>query len=209
MDTLHKKDKEETKKKLIKATGEIFMSKGYSALRASKIAYAAGVSKTLIYRYFGNVQELFKAYLYQKDFWISMEDHVDDLREANAHDSGQKLAKNTLENQIEYFFQNQEMQQIMRWQINEPNDIARGLADSRERLGEELLSLTDPHFKDSDVNFRALLAVIIPGIYYLVLNAKVNGSTFCGININKDEDMKQVQKAVKMAVDWAYEKAST
>ncbi|MBE9461685.1 TetR/AcrR family transcriptional regulator [Dyadobacter subterraneus] len=209
MDILHKKDKEETKKKLIAATGEIFMTKGYSALKASRIAYVAGVSKTLIYRYFGNVQELFKVYLSQKDFWISLEDHVDALLEANRHDSGRELAKSILESQIAYFFQNKEMQQIMRWQISEPNVIARSLADSRERLGEEMLGISDPHFKDSGVNFRALLAVIVPGIYYLVLNAKVNGSTFCGIDINKSEDIKEVQKAVNLMVDWAYEKAGS
>lgn len=101
------------------------------------------------------------------------------------------------------------MQEIMRWQIAEPNHIARTLANSRELLGEELLSLSDPYFKDSGVNFRALLAVIVPGIYYLVLNAKVNGSTFCGIDINKKEDMEEVQKAVKQVIDWCYEKADS
>ncbi|WP_031530890.1 TetR/AcrR family transcriptional regulator [Dyadobacter crusticola] len=209
MDIVHKKDKEETKKKLIQATGEIFMSKGYHGLKAAKIAYVAGVSKTLIYRYFGNVEELFKAYLSEKDFWVSMEDQVEELLEANRHDFGKELAKKTLEAQISYFIQNKEMQEIMRWQITEPNQIARTLADSRELLGEELLSLSDPYFKNSGVNFRALLAVIIPGIYYLVLNAKVNGSSFCGIDINKKEDMEQLQMAVKQIVDWSYEKASS
>jgi hypothetical protein len=131
------------------------------------------------------------------------------MLEANRHDSGRELAKSILESQIAYFFQNKEMQQIMRWQISEPNVIARSLADSRERLGEEMLGISDPYFKDSGVNFRALLAVIVPGIYYLVLNAKVNGSTFCGIDINKSEDIKEVQKAVNLMVDWAYEKAGS
>lgn len=207
MDIQHKKDKEETKKKLIHATGEIFMRKGYSALRASKIAYVAGVSKTLIYRYFGNVQELFKTYIFQKDYWISMEGHVDELLEANKHDAGRELAKATLTSQMEYFRDSKEMQQIMRWQITEPNDISRSLADARERLGEDMLGLADPYFKKSGVNFRALLAVIVAGIYYLILNAKVNGSSFCGIDVNKEDDFREVQKALKLLVDMAYDKA--
>ena len=209
MEITHKKDKEETKKKLIQATGEIFMSKGYHGLKAAKIAYVAGVSKTLIYRYFGNVEELFKVYLAENDFWVSMEGQVDELVEANRHDCGKEFTKKAMENQIEYLLQHKEMQEIMRWQITEPNEIARNLADSRERLGEVLLGMTDPHFKDSNVSLRALLAVIIPGIYYLVLNAKVNGSSFCGIDINKKEDMSQLQQAVKQVIDWSYEKAQT
>jgi len=209
VDTLHKKDKEETKKKLIQATGEIFMTKGYSGLNASRIAYAAGVSKTLVYRYFGNVSELFKAFMLQKDYWISFENGIEELLEVNQHDAGQELAKNVLANQIKYFLNNEQMQQIMRWQISEPNHISRGIADARERMGEEMLRIVDPHFKDSGVNFRALMAVSVAGIYFLVLNAKVNGSTFCGVDLNKEEDIEELQKAVKLLVDLAYEKASS
>ena len=181
------------------------MTKGYFGLKASKIAYVAGVSKTLIYRYFGNVEELFKVYLSQKDFWVSMQTELRGLLDANQHDHGKEFTKQALQGQISYFFENKEMQEIMRWQISQPNEIARSLADARERVGEELLRIIEPHFRDSDVNFRAILAVIVPGIYYLVLNAKVNGSTFCGIDINKSEDMKQVQKAVGQLVEWSYE----
>ena len=207
IDIPNKKDKEETKRKLIQATGKIFMTKGYFGLKASKIAYVAGVSKTLIYRYFGNVEELFKVYLSQKDFWVSMQTELRGLLDANQHDHGKEFTKQALQGQISYFFENKEMQEIMRWQISQPNEIARSLADARERVGEELLRIIEPHFSDSDVNFRAVLAVIVPGIYYLVLNAKVNGSTFCGIDINKSEDMKQVQKAVGQLVEWSYENA--
>lgn len=206
----HKKDKEETKQKLIDATGEIFMVKGYAGLNASKIASVAGVSKTLIYRYFGNVQELFKAYLVQKDFWIAAyEDNMDEILQANKHDSGQELIKLILENQMNYFSKNQEMQQMIRWQISESNSISRGISDSRERVGEEILEMSDPYFKDSGVNFRAISSLLVSGIYLLVLNAKVNGSAFCGIDINKEEDMQEIVKSLKMIVDWSYEKAKS
>ena len=207
MENLHKKDKEETKNKLIDAAGEIFKNSGYAALKASRIAYIAGVSATLIYRYFGNVQELFKAYLLKKDYWIPYHQDLENTLEANRHDSGRELAKNMLEKQMDYFYNNPEMQKIVRWEISEANDLSRSLADSRERLGDQMLGITDNHFKDSGVNFRVLLGLMIAGIYYLVLHAKTNGSTFCGIDINKEKDMKEVQKTLKQMVDWAYEKA--
>ncbi len=208
MEPQHKKDKEETKKKLIKATGEIFMIKGYSGLNASKIASTAGVSKTLIYRYFGNVQELFKAYLNQKDYWIStQQENIDATLGVHKNDAGQGLIKELLENQMRYFFNSREMQQMIRWQISEPNSISRAIADARERMGEEVLEMSDPYFKDSGVSVRAITALLVSGIYLLVLNAKVNGSTFCGIDINKQEDMDEIIRSLKMTIDWAYDKA--
>ena len=207
MEPLHKKDKEETKLKLIKATGEIFMAKGNSGLNASKIADTAGLNKALVYRYFGNVQELFKAYLIQKDYWVSNQNDIDDL--THTDDSGRELAKNALKNQIEYFLHSKEMQQIMRWQITEPNEISRGVADARERIGEQMFDIIDPFFKDSDVNFRAMMAVSVAGIYFLILNAKINGSTFCGIDMNTQKGIMDVENALKQLVDLAYEKAQS
>ena len=97
---------------------------------------------------------------------------------------------------------------MIRWEISEKNEISRGISDARERLGEEMLGLTDAYFMNSEVNFRALLALQIAGIYYFVLHAKVNGSTFCGIDINKESDMNELHRTLKQVVDRGYEKAS-
>lgn len=50
----HQKNKEQTKRRLIDAVGEIFRTSGYPGLGVNKVAKAAGVSKELIYRYFGS-----------------------------------------------------------------------------------------------------------------------------------------------------------
>ncbi|MCE7042809.1 TetR/AcrR family transcriptional regulator [Dyadobacter sp. CY312] len=209
METPFKKDKEETKRRLIQATGEIFMSKGYTGLSAPRIANLAGVSKTLVYRYFGNVQELFKAYLLQKDYWITSLVDVEKMIETGKDDSGQELIKHILENHMNYFYGDKEMQQMIRWQLNEANDISRSIADSRERAGEDILEMTDKHFAGSGINFRALSAVFVSGIYLMVLNAKVTGSSFCGIDINREADMQEVIRTIKQAVDWAYERGGS
>jgi len=48
------KDKEQTKRRLIQAVGEIISTDGFSNLRISTISRKAGVDRKLIYRYFGS-----------------------------------------------------------------------------------------------------------------------------------------------------------
>lgn len=203
-----RRNRKQTEGKLIKAVGEVFRAQGYTGLGINKVARQAGVQKNLIYRYFGNVEQLFWQYLLEQDYWSYYQNNLNNILEENREDYGKTLTKRVLEKQLDYFYSNTEMQQVIRWEISEKNEISRGISDARERMGEEMLSLTDAYFKNTDVNFRALLALLIAGIYYFVLHAKVNGSTFCGIDINKDEDMRELHRTLTKVVDCVYDKAS-
>ena len=209
MEDLIRRNRKQTEQRLIAAAGEVFRLNGYAGIKLNKVARQAGVQKNLIYRYFGSVQKLFREYLLKQDYWSFYHKNLDNILEENQQDSGRNLAKNVLEKQLDYFYVNSEMQQVIRWEICEKNEISRGISDARERLGEDMLGLTDPYFRGSKVNFRALLALQIAGIYYFVLHAMVNGSTFCGIDINKENDMKELHRTLKQVIDWAYEKASS
>lgn len=55
------KDKENTKRKLIQAVGEVIQSEGFHNLKISKISKKANVDRKLIYRYFGNLNYLIEA----------------------------------------------------------------------------------------------------------------------------------------------------
>ena len=52
---------------------------------------------------------------------------------------------------------------------------------------------------------RATLALQVAGIIFLVLQAKSSGNPFCGIDINKDEDMERILSALDGVVDMAYQ----
>jgi len=56
------KDKETTKKRLIEAVGELIRLRGFKGLRISIVARQADVDRKLIYRYFGNLNNLIEAY---------------------------------------------------------------------------------------------------------------------------------------------------
>ena len=53
------RDRDDKMQRLIAAVGEILKQKGYAGLGVNKIALEARVSKELIYRYFGGLNNLF------------------------------------------------------------------------------------------------------------------------------------------------------
>ena len=57
------KDKEVTKRNLINAVGDIINTSGFNQVKISKVAKAAGVDRKLIYRYFGNLNNLVEAFM--------------------------------------------------------------------------------------------------------------------------------------------------
>ena len=65
------KNREQTEEKILEAVGSIIENQGFEKVGINAIAMEAGVSKMLIYRYFGGVEELIAQYLIQKDYWAN------------------------------------------------------------------------------------------------------------------------------------------
>lgn len=201
------RDSNRTKRKLFNAVGEILKKEGYKGLGTNKIARYAEVDKKLIYRYFGKTDNLIEAYVLEKDYWASAVNKVDRLLEINQQNHGRNLAAEVLTIQFEHLFEHLELQHVLLWEVNEKTELMNRIMRLREYIAGALLELTDPHFAGSPVNFRAVEAILMAGIHYLVLQSRNNPGTFCGINIQREADRKVVVKTLRQMVDWAFEAA--
>ncbi len=86
------------------------------------------------------------------------------------------------------------MQRLILWQISTISPLMRSISETREREGLKLLALADPYFRESGISFRAVSALIVGGIYYMVLHGVYNKSTVCGIDVNQAGDRAIVLK---------------
>lgn len=201
------RDSRRTKRKLYHAVGDILRTEGYNGLGPNNIARYADVHKKLIYRYFGGPQELIESYILEKDYWTKSYKKLPEIVEANRHDFGRSLAGNMLVENLEYFSDSHELQNIILWEINGKSQMMSKIARFRESIKSEFFELTDPHFEGSSVNFRAIEAVLISGINYLVLHSKNSDSNFCDLDVRKESDRREVVKALKQLVGWAFDAA--
>ena len=199
------RNKEKTKQKLLNAVGKILTTKGYSELKVSKIAAVAGLDKKLIYSYFGSTDKLIDEYIKSQDFWANVDDQ--EIMTSGFSDGGQEITTNMILQQYETLAKNKEYQKVILWGISETRPSLRKLADDREAVGNPLLDqVIDPLFKEKSKEYRAILAMLVAGSYYLNLHFTVNGSTFCGLDFNKEEDAKILKDAIATIIDDQYKK---
>lgn len=197
------RDKEKSKQKFLNAVGKLLRTKGFSALKVNDIAAVAGLDKKLIYKYFGGRDQLVDQYLVSIDFWSNVKQ---DDAQPIITDGGQEFTKQMVLQQYDYVASNKEFQKILLWGLSEKRKSLQNLADEREVVGEVLLkNITDPFFKDKAENFRASMAIIISGAYYLNMYSGASNSTFCGIDPAKEQGEKAIKKAIVNLVDMLYE----
>jgi len=198
------KNKEITKRKLIDAVAKVFKNEGYGGLGVNKIARMAGVNKKLIYRYFQTFEGLIEAYVVETDYWMVFAEKVQEmLDEKNASDS-QKLVTDILQNQFRYFYMDKQMQKLITWEICSASPLMKSIHTARENAGQKILALTDEHFKNSNVNLRAVSALLVGGIYYTVLHSRYNGGMFSDIDMSTEEGREEIIRMIGEIINWAY-----
>uniref|UniRef100_UPI004047EF63 TetR/AcrR family transcriptional regulator n=1 Tax=Mariniflexile sp. TaxID=1979402 RepID=UPI004047EF63 len=192
-------DKERSKQKLINAVGEVLKIKGYKGLTATNIAKEAGLSRRLITIYFDSVDDLVETYVRNKDYWTSATGRVEEMMNEKGSTDTKKMIDNILQNQLDYFYNNSEMQKLILWEISEKTKIMYNVCEERERLGSKVFELADKEFEDKDI--RAVSALLVAGIYYMVLHAKSTDTLFCEIDINQPEGMKRIKNAISLILE--------
>jgi putative transcription regulator, tetR family len=103
------KNRELTEKKIIDAVERIIENQGFEKLGINAVASEAGVSKMLIYRYFGGLDELLAHYLMQKDYWANTDTTI--LEQANVGES----IKNMFRKQIKQMRNDIMLKRLCRW----------------------------------------------------------------------------------------------
>ena len=200
------RDKERTKVKMIQAVGKVLLKKGYTGLNASSIAKEAGIDKSLVWTYFGSLDNLVEEYIAQRDFWkYKAADSINNMLTFKDGIKAEYMS-GLLQFQFQSLLDDEILQRIMLWGISEKKDFLRHISDERELIGEEVFKIVDPQFKDSNIDIRGILAILVAGIYYLVLHGKTNGSLFCGIDLNTADGEDRIKESISQIISMAYKK---
>jgi len=200
-------DKERSMQRLLEAVGCVIKEKGYAGLGPTNIAKAAGLSKRLIYFYFGSVDNLIEKYVRSKDYFAGASNGADQLLEQNKETGTCKLLESILVSQLEHFNNNEEMQKIILWQISERSQIMFEVAETREKVGTEFFELADKELDRKKADLRAVAGLLVGGIYYMVLHAKSNDSLFCEIDVNSQDGINRIKNAIGDILSDTYKRA--
>lgn len=201
------KDKEKTKRKIIDAVGEIIKAEGFQNLKISKISKYASIDRKLIYRYFGSLNYLIEVYILENDYWMVFAESMKQMLLDKQISGSETIIIEILQNQFKFFASQKEMQRLILWELSVNSPLMKSIHNTREIMGQEFLELADSHFSSGKVNFRAVAALLVGGIYYTVLHNVYNGGTFAGLELATENGKEELLKAVEQIVHWAYKEA--
>ncbi|GAB6976896.1 TetR/AcrR family transcriptional regulator [Prevotella falsenii] len=188
------KNRELTEEKIVDAVECIIENQGFEKLGINAIASEAGVSKMLIYRYFGGLDELLTHYLMQKDYWANTDTTI--LKRANV---GENI-KNMFREQIKQMRNDIILKRLCRWELTADNDNIRTLRDKRERNGCDLIQMVARLTGCSNAEVASLAAILSASISYLVLMEEQT-STYNGIDLQSEEGWKQIMDGIGLMID--------
>jgi len=188
------KSREQTECKILEAVASIVESDGFEKLGINTIALKANVSKMLIYRYFGGLEELVARFIMQKDYWANTDTLI-----LNPHSVGDSI-KSMFRNQIEQLRNDVTLRRLCRWELSCHNASIDQLRDKREENGCNLIKVVSRLTGCSNSEVASLASILSASISYLTL-IEDQCPTYNGIALQTDKGWEQVAQGVDMIVD--------
>ena len=192
------RSREATRQLLIRSVGEVLGEKGFTGLGVNAVARQAGVDKVLIYRYFGGLHGLIKAFGQEGDFWPSIEElaggDIESFRRLSLENKLTALGCNFLRG----IRQRPLTQEVMAWEMVQRNDLTEELEIIRETRMLRFAELFLPA-EGARVDLMAILAIYGAGISYLVCRSR-KIRWYNGIDLNSDKGWQRIEAAIGQMV---------
>lgn len=182
-----------------KAAVESVLKRGFSGSLVSEIIKKAKIEPVVFYNRYQNLEEFFSEFVKGYDYWFS-----DVAKEANKRETPHDQFIALIEGLQECMIEKSVMQELIRWEIAEGNDITKRTASIREMFILPLAEKYDDLFKNSGIDFVAIATIIVSGLYYLYLHK--DRSTFCNIDMNTEEGRNRVNQAIKFLSELLFSK---
>ena len=188
------KDRVSTETKLLKALESIIIEDGFEKIGVNLIASRSGVSKVLIYRYFGSLDNMILEYLTKQDFWINVSLDMPDISNLRGY------IKTIFHNQIINLRTNKVSQRLKRWELNSSNNAIDKIRLKRESKNVTLITLISHLGQYPQEEVASLATIIGAAINYLVLLSE-NCPIYNGIDLQTDRGWEQITSGIDLLID--------
>lgn len=194
------RNKTQTRAAILDAVGQLLARSGFKELGVNSIAREAGVDKVLIYRYFGGLPELLKAFAEETSFWPDLPELMSGIAQPPEQLTEVERARLLLLAFGRALRRRPLTQEIMRWELLEQNELTEALARHRERQSAKLFQ----GFGDLEgIDVPAIASLLAAGQTYLILRSKTV-NIYNGIALRSEADWERIERAASALVDAAF-----
>lgn len=190
------RDRNETRRRIVQATIQLIREKGLDSVGVNAVAREAGVSKVLIYRYFGDLPGLLEVVGRELDPAGIAALPAEIGKRIVEGGSLPETLRQTVLAMKERLESDGVAMNLMAWEMLYDNEVTRAFAQTREeagvRLNRELQRLIPV---GSDFDVEAVFAVFSSALYYLLLRSRFVRN-YSGIDIQSDDGWRRIAGAM-------------
>jgi len=193
------RDRAATEARILGAVGEVLARDGFAAIGINAIAREAGVDKVLIYRYFGGLPELLKAWGASGRFWPGVAELVDSAgADLMALPEAERYAR-FFEHFIDGLRARPLTLEILAAEVLQRNELTAILEAEREAWGEQAERLLAGPQLARQPAVRTLTLLLIAGIQYLLIRAR-RIRVFGGLDLRSDAGWDELKRSIRHTV---------
>lgn len=192
------RDRAATEARILAAVGEVLAREGFGAIGINTIAREAQVDKVLIYRYFGGLPELLRAWGASGRFWPAVAELIGPERDA-------MLALPTAERFALFFDRFIDALrarpltiEILAAEIVQRNALTAILEAEREIWGEQVEALLGGEEFRRRPELRGVTLLLVAGVQYLLVRARTI-RIFGGIDLRSDAGWASIKASLRDA----------
>lgn len=193
-----RRDRAKTGKAILDAVARLILREGLSGVGINALAREAGVDKVLIYRYFGDLDGVYRAYAEHGDFWWSVEDMLGDATDISG------ALKNGLRRHAAEMRKRPVTLAVIAAEPANRTPLVIALEEVRERRTLELMKIVfERHGAPEGIDALAITALIGAAIDYLAARAR-KIRVYGGVEIRTDKDWERIFATVDAMIDGAF-----
>lgn len=193
------RDRESTEKRLIDTIGQMIAQNGFEKIGINAVSAQSGVSKILIYRYFGSLDGLMMAYISKHDFWLNFEFDIPEGGDALP------IVKDMFRKYVAQLRTDAVLRRLFRWELTCSNEIIGQLREKRERAGVEMIRRVSGLKGRAEQEGAVVATLITAATTYLAILSDTC-AVFNGLDLNSDSGWDTISNGVENLIDSVFAK---
>jgi AcrR family transcriptional regulator len=190
------RDRAATEERILAAVGTVLARDGFGAIGVNAIAREAGVDKVLIYRYFGGLPELLRAWGASGRFWPSVHEVLGaDPQAFLALPVAERYAR-FFEHFVDALRARPLTIEILAAEIVERNALTAILEAEREQWGEQAERLLGGEAFRRAPHLRGVTLLLVAGVQHLLVRAR-RIRVFGGLDLHTDEGWQTLKASIR------------
>ncbi len=183
------KDRDLTERRILDAVGRIVECEGFEAVGINAVAAESGVSKILIYRYFGSIEGLLSKYLEDKDFWLNFD--IADLPQGDV----KMFSKQIFRTYITMLRNSPALRKLYRWELSSKHPSINDLRQRREETALKIIGFVCDRSGESFDRVAGISTLITASVSYLCILGE-NCGVYNSLQIDSDAGWEKLLETI-------------